>query len=128
MSQMDFFCSKDCPDLCGVRVEYSDGRYTFRGKPEPWCDPGFVCGKFNLYARREINNGLCSWLLKDGVRQKIPNSEDAIHLLTDFLTRFLAIAVFTVFDAGQGLVDLADQLTVAVARAIRDRSASLETL
>ncbi|MGD8847006.1 MAG: molybdopterin dinucleotide binding domain-containing protein [Desulfobacteraceae bacterium] len=85
---MDFFCSKDCPDLCGVKIDYKDGRYTFQGKPEIWSDPGFVCAKFNIYAQREINNGLCSWQLIDGNRKKMPDREKAIEALADFLTHF----------------------------------------
>ena len=85
---MDFFCSKDCPDLCGVRIDYKDGRYIFQGKPEIWSDPGFVCAKFKLFAQREINNGLYSWQLMNGVRKKMPDNEKAIGALADFLTHF----------------------------------------
>jgi len=88
MNAMDFFCSKDCPDLCGVRIDYKDGRYTFQGKPEVWSDPGFVCAKFKTFARREIHNGLCSWLLMGGVRKMMPDYEKAIDALADFLTHF----------------------------------------
>ena len=85
---MDFFCSKDCPDLCGVGIDYRDGRYTFQGKPEIWSDPGFVCAKFKIFAQREINNGLCSWQLMDGIRKMMPDNEKAIEALADFLTNF----------------------------------------
>lgn len=85
---MDFFCSKDCPDMCGVRIDFKDGRHVFRGKPEIWSDPGFVCAKFKIFAQREINNGLCSWQLQNGIRKEIPDNEKAVEALADFLTRF----------------------------------------
>lgn len=85
---MDFFCSKDCPDLCGVRIDSKDGRYRFQGRPEQWSDPGFVCAKFKIFAQREINNGLCSWQLENGVRYDFAADSEALEALANFLAGY----------------------------------------
>lgn len=84
----NFFCSKDCPDLCGVRVESDGGRHSFHGLPEKWSDPGFVCAKFRIFAEREINNGLKSWQLVDGAKRPLLSDAEAIEALAAFLAPF----------------------------------------
>ncbi|OQX19269.1 MAG: hypothetical protein BWK76_05070 [Desulfobulbaceae bacterium A2] len=80
-----FFCSKDCPDLCAMRVETRDGRYRFQGLAERWSDPGFVCGKFKIYAAREIANGLRSWHKTPEGRREFAADQEAIAALAQFL-------------------------------------------
>ncbi|OQX15193.1 MAG: hypothetical protein BWK76_13465 [Desulfobulbaceae bacterium A2] len=80
-----FFCSKDCPDLCAMRVETRDGRHRFQGLPERWSDPGFVCGKFKVYAAREIANGLRSWHKTPEGRREFAGDQEAIAALARFL-------------------------------------------
>jgi len=84
----NFFCSKDCPDLCGVRIESDGGRYSFHGLPQRWSDPGFVCAKFKLFAEREINNGVRSWRKMEGVRTDFTSDGEAIAGLAAFLAPF----------------------------------------
>ncbi len=84
----NFFCSKDCPDLCGVRVESAGGKYSFSGVPEKWSEPGFVCAKFKLFAKREIDNGLQSWQLEGGKRNSFASDADALRALADFLESY----------------------------------------
>lgn len=84
----NFFCSKDCPDLCGVGVESYGRTYSFSGMAEKWSDPGFVCAKFKIFAEREIDNGLQSWQLVDGVRKSMASDDDTLEALAAFLSPF----------------------------------------
>ncbi len=88
LAMTNFFCSKDCPDLCGVRIESVGGRYSFHGLPQRWSDPGFVCAKFKLFAEREINNGVRSWRKMAGVRKDFASDDDAIAGLAAFLAPY----------------------------------------
>jgi anaerobic selenocysteine-containing dehydrogenase len=85
---INFFCSKDCPDLCGVRIQPDGASYSFHGLPEKWSDPGFVCAKFKSFMEREINNGQSSWHLVDGKRQHLASDNKAIEALATFLEPF----------------------------------------
>ncbi len=82
---MNFFCSKDCPDLCAARISSVTPQLLAEGIPEPWSDPGFLCGKFKTFARREINNGLASWCRRDDTRQEFASDDEAISALAAFL-------------------------------------------
>jgi anaerobic selenocysteine-containing dehydrogenase len=81
---MNFFCSKDCPDLCGVNID-STRPLKVQGVAEAWSDPGFVCRKFKIFAEREINNGERSWQLKNGQRVRFNNEQSALDALATLL-------------------------------------------
>ncbi len=82
---MIFFCSKDCPDLCGVQISALTPELTVQGVAQPWSDPGFVCAKFKTFARREIANGVNSWQIDGQRRQLYDNPATAIAALGEFL-------------------------------------------
>lgn len=85
---MNFFCSKDCPDLCGINHSLTDGRHTFKGVPEKWSETGFVCSKFKVFAEREINNGIKSYQVKDGSKVTYETDEKAVAAMADFLEKY----------------------------------------
>ncbi|XOB65708.1 molybdopterin-dependent oxidoreductase [Deferribacteres bacterium DY0037] len=85
---MNFFCSKDCPDLCGVKATVTSGGYKFSGVQEKWSPTGFVCSKFKVFAEREINNGLTSWQIIDNVKTEYPDNDTAIAKMAEFLNEF----------------------------------------
>ena len=82
---MNFFCSKDCPDLCGVSHSINDGRHAFEGVAESWAETGFVCSKFKVFAAREINNGLRSYQVNSGVKTVFKSDEEAVDALARLL-------------------------------------------
>lgn len=82
---MNLFCSKDCPDLCGVKAELADGAYKFSGIAEDWSKTGFVCSKFKVFAEREINNGIKSYVMVENVREELSDDE-AIEKLGNLIT------------------------------------------
>ncbi len=82
---MIFFCSKDCPDLCGVQISSLAPDLKVQGVTQPWSDPGFVCRKFKTFAQREIANGFNSWQLREQGRQEYLNQDEAIAALGQFL-------------------------------------------
>jgi anaerobic selenocysteine-containing dehydrogenase len=84
---MNFFCSKDCPDLCGIKAEKSAGGFKFSGVANDWEQTGFVCSKFKVFAEREINNGLVSWQkTSDGKVSYSP--DESVGALADFLEAY----------------------------------------
>jgi anaerobic selenocysteine-containing dehydrogenase len=82
---MNLFCSKDCPDLCGVKAELIDGAYKFSGIAEDWSKTGFVCSKFKVFAEREINNGIKSYKVTDGVKIELSDDEAVEELYQTLL-------------------------------------------
>lgn len=82
---MNFFCSKDCPDLCGINATFENGKYTFKGVSEPWAEKGFVCSKFNVFAEREIDNGILSYQTAGGSKTEYQTDADAVKAMADFL-------------------------------------------
>jgi hypothetical protein len=85
---MDFFCSKDCPDLCGMEISATAPPWTITGKAQNWCSPGFVCAKFNDFATREINNGLLSWQKQAGELTEYRDPATALDALAGWLDGF----------------------------------------
>jgi len=85
---MNIFCSKDCPDLCGVKSIKNNGKFTFQGIPEEWSETGFVCSKFKVFAEREINNGLKSWQIINGNKVTYSSDSDAIDALAQLLEEY----------------------------------------
>ncbi len=85
---MNFFCSKDCPDLCAARITAVAPEFKVEGIAEPWSAPGFVCAKFKTFARREINNGLKSWQSVAGGPYEYATDQDALTALAAFLEPF----------------------------------------
>jgi anaerobic selenocysteine-containing dehydrogenase len=81
---MNFFCSKDCPDLCGINIDTTSPLQA-QGIPEPWSDPGFVCRKFKIFAAREINNGEKSWHQQNGVKTIFDDDQSALSALSELL-------------------------------------------
>lgn len=82
---MTFFCSKDCPDLCAVKIGSLTPRFSAEGLPQPWSDPGFVCAKFKTFAQREIANGQDSWQGNWDQRNEFQTPTAAITALSSFL-------------------------------------------
>lgn len=81
-----FFCSKDCPDLCGMEMATDAALFKVAaGQPQDWCAPGFVCGKFNTFIRREIDNGLLSWQRTPGGRVDYADAPAALDALASWL-------------------------------------------
>ena len=85
---MNFFCSKDCPDLCGMEIHNQEGVISYRAQPQLWSAPGFICKKFQDFASREINNGLLSWQQKGNDKIIYPESALALTALADWLATF----------------------------------------
>ncbi|PLX70632.1 MAG: hypothetical protein C0602_03740 [Denitrovibrio sp.] len=85
---MNFFCSKDCPDLCGIRAEIKDDGYSFEGIPEKWSETGFVCSKFKVFAEREINSGLKSYQMEKGEKRSFEDDSQAISALAETLEEY----------------------------------------
>ncbi len=84
---MNFFCSKDCPDLCGVSFT-SISPYNYQGQAQDWSSPGFACQKFRTFIEREVNNGEPSWRLNNGAKETFANSGEALHALTEYLATY----------------------------------------
>jgi len=84
---MNFFCSKDCPDLCGIEAIEKNGKYTFKGVPEKWSETGFVCSKFKVFAERELCTKQSSWELTDGKMSELTEQE-AIDRLAEMLEQY----------------------------------------
>ena len=82
---MIFFCSKDCPDLCGARISSLTPQLKVEGVSQAWSDPGFVCAKFKTFAQREIANGLPAWQRNGEDRQEFGDPAAAITALSHFL-------------------------------------------
>lgn len=85
---MNFFCSKDCPDLCGMDIHSEENMISYRALPQLWSSPGFICAKFKDFATREINNGLLSWQIKNNEKQSYPDAITALSALADWLAPF----------------------------------------
>lgn len=85
---MNFFCSKDCPDLCGMEIRNDSGVLSFHAEPQSWSTPGFVCGKFKDFATREINNGLGSWQKKGKETREYHEPGAALNALAEWLESF----------------------------------------
>lgn len=85
---MNFFCSKDCPDLCGIESEKIDGKYTFKGVAEDWSKTGFICSKFKVFAEREIANGINSWQVAGGKKFLYGSSKHAVSDLATLLNDY----------------------------------------
>ena len=85
---MNFFCSKDCPDLCGVEIHDDSSLRSYKAKPELWSSPGFVCRKFQDFATREVNNGLDSWQQQENEKLVYKDSAAALGALADWLAPF----------------------------------------
>lgn len=87
---MNFFCSKDCPDLCAMEVRLKPDFSIVRAHPQGWSSPGFVCSKFRNFARREVNNGLGSWQRSGTNRHEYSDSIAALTALAAWLQPFRA--------------------------------------
>ncbi len=86
---MTFFCSKDCPDLCAVKISaLTSPPIAMEGLPQAWSQPGFVCSKFKIFAQREIANGSRSWQQNPTGRQFFEDDPTAIKALSLFLEPF----------------------------------------
>ena len=85
---MNFFCSKDCPDLCGMEIYDDSSLVSYKAKPELWSAPGFVCKKLQDFAAREINNGLASWQQKGSEKLVYEDHATALGALADWLATF----------------------------------------
>jgi len=84
---MNFFCSKDCPDLCGVQAKKTTSGYTFKGMSEDWSETGFVCSKFKIFAEREIDNGILSYEMSGGVKNEISH-KSSLKQAAKFLEKY----------------------------------------
>jgi len=85
---MNFFCSKDCPDLCGMEIHNEESMISYRAEPQTWTSPGFVCAKFKDFATREINNGLLSWQKREKTSCEYPEPAGALKALAEWLKTF----------------------------------------
>jgi len=85
---MNFFCSKDCPDLCGMDIHSEENMISYRAEPQPWSSPGFICSKFKDFATREINNGLLSWQKTGDDIQHFPDATSALGALAKWLVPY----------------------------------------
>ncbi len=85
---MNFFCSKDCPDLCGMEIHDDSSLISYKAEPELWSSPGFICRKFQDFAAREINNGLMSWQQKGDEKLVYEDNVEALGALADWLATF----------------------------------------
>ncbi len=84
---MNFFCSKDCPDLCAANIT-SLSHCHVDGVAEPWSETGFVCRKFPAFVKREVHNGQQSWQRQEEKRENYPDEQTAIAALAVFLEPF----------------------------------------
>ena len=85
---MNFFCSKDCPDLCGAEVSLAGRGLLGKGVAEPWSTPGFLCSKFKIFAAREIANGQMSWRREGDQRRRFDDPAEALAALADYLQAY----------------------------------------
>ncbi len=85
---MNFFCSKDCPDLCGMDIHSEESLISYRAEPQLWSSPGFICAKFKDFATREINNGLLSWQKTGDDIQHFPDAASSLGALARWLVPF----------------------------------------
>ncbi|HMB15318.1 MAG TPA: hypothetical protein VKN62_03305, partial [Pelovirga sp.] len=85
---MNFFCSKDCPDLCGMDIHSEESMISYRAESQLWSSPGFICAKFKDFATREINNGLLSWQKGGDDREYFPDAASGLGALAAWLEPF----------------------------------------
>jgi anaerobic selenocysteine-containing dehydrogenase len=85
--QINFFCSKDCPDLCGARID-ATRPLSAQGAAEAWSDLGFLCRKFKIFAEREIDNAEKSWQLRAGRRSEFGDDLAALDALAALLEEY----------------------------------------
>jgi len=79
---MNFFCSKDCPDTCGMEIVKDEKGISFKAVKAEWQTSAFLCSKMKVYAEREIDNGITSWV-KDGDEKRHLTDEEAIELVSE---------------------------------------------
>lgn len=84
---MNYFCSKDCPDLCAYSAEMVEGNYKFTGIAQEWQETGFVCSKFKVFAEREINNNIKSYHIQEGKKSEF-ESDESIDKLSELLKEY----------------------------------------
>lgn len=85
---MKIFCSKDCPDLCGIDAQFTNGKPVFKGIKESWQKEGFICSKFKVFAEREIGSDLKSYARYGKERLEFDTNAQALNALADLLSRF----------------------------------------
>jgi anaerobic selenocysteine-containing dehydrogenase len=63
-----------------------DGKLLFEPMAESWQQHGIVCSKMQMYAEREINNGIKPWQILDDVKSEFSNDSDALDAMAKLLT------------------------------------------
>ncbi len=85
---MNTFCSKDCPDLCALKAQITNGKLKTEGKKESWQSTGFVCAKFKLFAEREIGNSVRSYRMNCAQKEEFTSETDALNAAADMLQQY----------------------------------------
>lgn len=86
--RMKIFCSKDCPDLCGIEAQENNGKFTFKGIRESWQKDGFVCSKFKVFAEREIGSSVKSYARYGKEKMEFETNAQSLNALADLLSLF----------------------------------------
>lgn len=80
---MNFFCSKDCPDLCEFNLEIENGHPVFTPISRPFDNIPFVCTKLKDFYKMENNNHSPFYVIDN--EKKFVNNEDVIRKCAYYL-------------------------------------------
>ena len=82
---MKYFCSKDCPDLCGFEFIKKNNKVFFKAEHINYLKRNFVCSKLKKFYIREIENNSESYFKGSNGNKEIYNTEYIINKLALFL-------------------------------------------
>ncbi len=82
---MKYFCSKDCPDLCGFEFIKNNNQVIFKSENISYLKNNFLCSKLKKFYIREIENNSESYFNDINGNKEICNTESVINKLGLFL-------------------------------------------
>lgn len=82
---MKYFCSKDCPDLCGFEFIKNNNQVIFKPENISYLKNNFLCSKLKKFYIREIENNSESYFNNINGNKEICNTESVINKLGLFL-------------------------------------------
>lgn len=82
---MKYFCSKDCPDLCGFEFIKNNNQVIFKPENISYLKNNFLCSKLKKFYIREIENNSESYFNDINGNKEICNTESVINKLGLFL-------------------------------------------